>query len=61
MNTYIKELTDEAREILTNIQHAAEQGDITWQQRDELKRIVLRDVADAAGLATARELLAAWS
>lgn len=61
MNTHIQELTTEAHEIITNINAAARNMDITAGQRDELIKIVLRDVADRTGLLTARELLAAWS
>ena len=44
MNTAIKQLTDEAHEILSNIRTAAINGDITWQQRDELVNLVMTDV-----------------
>jgi hypothetical protein len=44
MNTAIKQLTDEAHEILTNIRGAALNGNITWMQRDELVRLVMTDV-----------------
>jgi len=60
-NTHIKELTDEAHEILTNASRAAQEGNITWQQRDEVVSIVLKDVADQAGLQLARDLLYAWN
>lgn len=60
-NQHIQELTEEAREIITNINSAARNMDITAGQRDELIKLVLCDVADQTGLQTARELLAAWS
>ena len=60
-NQHIQELTDEAREIITNINQAARDMEITWGQRDELMKIVLSDVADQANLQTARELLYAWN
>ena len=44
MNTAIKELTTEAHEILTNIRAAVLSGEITWQQRDELVKLVMTDV-----------------
>lgn len=59
--THIKELTTEASEIIYNINAAARNMEITAQQRDELLRIVLADVADQAGLQKARDLLYAWS
>jgi hypothetical protein len=44
MNTAIKQLTDEAHEILVNIRNAAIHGEITWTQRDELVSLVMSDV-----------------
>lgn len=44
MNTAIKQLTDEAHEILLNISAAALAGEITWAQRDELVTLVMTDV-----------------
>ena len=44
MNQNIKALTDEAHEIITNIRSAAVNGEITWQQRDELVTLVMTDV-----------------
>lgn len=44
MNTAIKRLTDEAHEIITNIRAAALNGEITWEQRDELVNLVMTDV-----------------
>jgi hypothetical protein len=44
MNTAIKQLTDEAHEILVNIRTAAQAGEITWTQRDELVKLVMTDV-----------------
>ena len=64
MNTWhqhIRILTDEAHEIITNINRAAREMNITWGQRDELMKIVLSDVANQAGLQEARELLYAWN
>lgn len=59
-STHIKELTAEAHEIITNINTAARNMEITALQRDELIKMVLNDVADQAGLQKARELLYAW-
>lgn len=61
MIDYIRELTVEASEILTNVRDAVRNGEITWAQGEELRKIVLADVRDQAGLQCARELLAAWS
>lgn len=44
MNTAIKQLTDEAYEIIGNIRNAAINGEITWAQRDELVTLVMTDV-----------------
>jgi hypothetical protein len=61
-NTHIKELTDEASEIIYNANMAAREMKITAQQRDEVLKIVLNDdVADQAGLQLARDLLYSWS
>jgi hypothetical protein len=61
-NTHIKELTDEASEIIYSANMAAREMKITAQQRDEVLKIVLNDdVADQAGLQLARDLLHAWS
>lgn len=59
-NTHIKELTDEASEIIYNANMAAREMQITAQQRDEVLKIVLKDVADQAGIQLARDLLYAW-
>jgi hypothetical protein len=59
-NTHIQELTEEAHEIITNINKAALLDFITIEQRDELIKLVLNDVADQAGLQQARDLLYAW-
>jgi F0F1-type ATP synthase membrane subunit b/b' len=56
----IKELTEEAHEIITNANRAAQESKITWQQRDEVVTMVLNDVADQAGLQLARDLLYIW-
>ena len=61
MNTNIKRLCEEGHEILTHIREAACKGDITWAQRDELVKIMLSDVADAAKLPKVEELLHAWA
>lgn len=62
--TNVKKLCNEAHEIIGNIRQAAINGEITWAQRDELMKLLLNNVADAAGLpklAEARDLLHAWS
>jgi hypothetical protein len=46
MSTYIKELTDEASEIITNAHAAEEAGEITREQRIEIVQALLADVAD---------------
>lgn len=51
MNPTIKQLTDEAHEIIQNICHAAVNGDITWQQRDELVKLVTTDIHEKITLA----------
>jgi hypothetical protein len=44
--SYIKELTDEAHEIITNA-HAAElDGEITREQRIEVIQNLLKDIAE---------------
>ena len=40
----ITELETEAHEIICNIRDAAREGEITWEQRNELLRIVYQDV-----------------
>jgi hypothetical protein len=57
---HIKELTEEASEIITNVNRAARDMLITAQQRDEVISLVLNDVADQAGLQLARDLLYIW-
>jgi hypothetical protein len=57
---HIQELTEEASEIITNVNQAARDMLITAQQRDEVISLVLNDVADQAGLQLARDLLYAW-
>lgn len=52
------ELTQEAHEIICNINAAARNMEITAQQRDELIRLVMQDVNEKTTLA--RELLQAW-
>jgi hypothetical protein len=46
MSTYIKELTDEANEIITNAHAAEERGEITREQRIEVIQALLADVAE---------------
>jgi hypothetical protein len=46
MSTYIKELTDEASEIITNAHAAEERGEITREQRIEIVQALLADVAE---------------
>lgn len=59
MNNTIRELGQEAHEIICNIRDAARNGEITWQQRNELLILVYQDVNDK--LSMARDLLAAWT
>ena len=59
MNTAIKTLTDEAHQIVTNIRAAAQHGEITWQQRDELINLVMTDVH--AKIELAGNLLHDWT
>lgn len=59
MNPSIKALTDEAHEIITNIRAATLQGEITWQQRDELINLVMTDVHTKIELAG--NLLTDWT
>ncbi len=54
MNTNIKRLTNDAHEVLTAIVEAAEKGDITWGQRDELFKML------ATNAEKAKDLLHAW-
>lgn len=46
MSTYIKELTDEATEIITNAHAAEAAGEITREQRIDIVQALLADVAD---------------
>lgn len=55
----IHELTRESHEILTNIKAAAHNGDITWQQREQLVALVNADTLKA--LTFARNLLHDWT
>ena len=55
----IRELETEAHEIICNIRDAARNGDITWEQRNELLRIVYQDVNDKLQLAV--NLLHDWT
>ena len=59
MNTAIKALTDEAHEIISNIRAAAQAGEITWSQRDELITLVMTDVH--AKIELAGNLLHDWT
>jgi hypothetical protein len=43
-STAIKELSQEAHEIICNIRDAARDGAITWDTRNELLREVYKDV-----------------
>lgn len=43
---YIKELTEEATEIITNARHAAEDGEITKEQADEVIANLLKDIEE---------------
>ena len=52
MNNTIKELTDEAHEILSNARQAWINKEITDEQFDEVKRNLLRDVAFRAEILT---------
>lgn len=44
---YIKELTEEATEIITNARHAAEDGEITQAQADEVISNLLENIGTA--------------
>ena len=44
---YIKELTEEATEIITNARHAAEDGEITKEQADKVISNLLANVDTA--------------
>jgi hypothetical protein len=46
MSIYIKELTDEATEIITNAHAAEAAGEITREQRIEVIQALLADVAE---------------
>jgi hypothetical protein len=46
MSTYIKELAQEASEIITNAHAAEESGTITREQRIEVIQALLVDVAE---------------
>lgn len=60
-NQHIQELTDEASEIIRNINAAARDGEITAGQRDDLLRRVLSDTANEANIQLVRDLLYAWN
>lgn len=53
MSNFIRQLTQEAHEIIKNINTAP----ITPAKRDELLRMALNNVADQANLITAAEIL----
>lgn len=55
----INELETEVHEIICNIRDAAQNGDITWEQRNELLRLVYQDVNDKLQLAI--NLLHDWT
>jgi hypothetical protein len=55
----IRELTQEAHEIINNIKTAAVMGEITWGQRDELLKIAYQDVNEK--LTLAKNLLHDWT
>ena len=50
MSQYIKELAQEATEIITNAHAAEESGEITREQRIEIVQALLADVADRIGV-----------
>ena len=56
MNTTIRQLTDEANEILQNIRDCP---DLTYQQRNDLMELVYQDVNQK--LTLARDMLYAWT
>jgi hypothetical protein len=51
MSEFIKELTQEAHEIITNAHAAEHSGEITQEQRIEVIQNLLSDIADRLGLA----------
>ena len=55
----IRELETEAHEIICNIRDAAREGEITWEQRNDLLRLVYEDVN--AKLQLAINLLRDWT
>lgn len=59
MNTSIRELTQEAHEIVCNINAAARNMEITAQQRNELISLVMTDVREKISLAG--EMLYYWT
>lgn len=59
MNTSIRKLTQEAHEIICNINAAARNMEITAQQRDELIALVMTDVREKISLAA--EMLYYWT
>lgn len=50
MSTFIKVLTDEVNEIITNAHAAEERGEITREKRIEIVQALLADVADRIGV-----------
>lgn len=59
MNTLIRSMSAEAHEIVTNIRIACQEGEITYQQRDELMVMVMTDVNSKLELA--RNMLYYWT
>ena len=51
MSQYIKELAQEASEIITNASAAEESGEITREQRIEIVQALLADVAELVEVA----------
>lgn len=62
MNTSIRKLTQEAHEIICNINAAARNMEITAQQRDELIALVMTDVREKISRKlVAAEMLYYWT
>lgn len=59
MNKLIRVMEREFHEIIVNIKTAAEESDITWQQRDELLRLVYTEQNQKLELA--KNLLYDWT
>ena len=56
MNNHIKELCQEAHEILNNIHNAVMNGTITQEQADEIRTMLLEDLTAEAGLLKLKQL-----